>query len=205
MDVDRVIERVRERGAFAGPEAAAGALLAVLESLGPALDGGTRRLLAEALPEGWAVVVEDATFDPEWDREQMIRSVAEHERTHLGFGIEHTMAVCQVLAEQADGDLRHRLQSLDGGLGALFVPHATTEDGPERLPAPHERPSDRHTLSSGRPGGSHPISENPTPAGQRHSVAANDDPHADTRLSSAQGTTQERQGRTLSEGKPGKE
>ena len=35
------------------------------------------------------------------------------------------------------------------------------------------------------------------------SVARSDDPHADTRLSSSQGMTQERRGETLAEGRPG--
>jgi hypothetical protein len=35
-----------------------------------------------------------------------------------------------------------------------------------------------------------------------HSVAANDNPHGDTKLSSSRGTTQEREHETLAEGHP---
>jgi hypothetical protein len=36
-----------------------------------------------------------------------------------------------------------------------------------------------------------------------HSVAANDNPHGETKLSSSRGTTQEREHETLAEGHPG--
>lgn len=205
MDPGRLIERIGERCGLSAEGEAEGALVAVLEALGPALPGPLRARLAKALPEGWRGAVDTAEPDPGRDREQVELAVAEHERVGVGFGREHVTAVCQVLAEQAGADLRRALAGLPRGLGALFDPHVATEGGPERLDAPHEHHPHRETLAGGRPGSHHPVSEGRPAGGQRHSVAASDDPHADTRLSSAQGTTQQRQGRTLAEGQPGSE
>lgn len=201
----QVIERVRVRGGFVDASEAEGALLAVLEAIAPALDGATREQLADALPDAWSLVVQDAPPEAPLDRDGFVRAVAEHERTAVGFGIEHAMAACQALAEHADDDLRYRLRALPRSLGEFFEGHAATEDGPERLPSPHEHEPHRPTLSSARPGPQRPLSEGRPSGGQRHSVAASEDPHGDSRLSSASGVTQERQGRTLAEGKPGSE
>jgi hypothetical protein len=58
------------------------------------------------------------------------------------------------------------------------------------------------TLATGRPGSRHPLSESPPPAGHTHSAARSDDPHAETKLSSARGLTQERHDESLSTGRP---
>lgn len=70
----------------------------------------------------------------------------------------------------------------------------------------------RGTLASGRPGAAHPLSEatpgstqplhtaHPGRAHQNSVLAAN--PHADTKLSSARGTTQEREHHSLAEERP---
>lgn len=205
MDSDRLLKRVCERCGLSGDTEAEGALVAVLESLSPGLDPTTRERMADALPPPWSLVVRDAKPFPDLGVDDLAFAVAEHERVGVGFGIEHATAVCQVLAEAVDEELRSQLRSLPNGLGSLFDEHVATEGGPERLPAPHARETRRRTLAEGNPGSLHPLSEGRPGTGQQHSVAASDDPHRDTKLSSAQGTTQERQGHTLAEGKPGSE
>lgn len=62
-----------------------------------------------------------------------------------------------------------------------------------------------HTLADGKPGSRHPLSEANPSHGQSHSVAESANPHADTKLSSSKGTTQEREKEDLAEGKsPGR-
>jgi hypothetical protein len=59
-------------------------------------------------------------------------------------------------------------------------------------------------LAEGRPGGSQPLaSGDPRYLAHRHSVARSDDPHGDTKLSSAHGLRQEQTEHTLALGRPG--
>ncbi len=58
----------------------------------------------------------------------------------------------------------------------------------------------RGTLAEGRPGSAHPLSEARPERAQSQSVARADNPHGDTKLSSATGLTQEREGETLATG-----
>ncbi|MBX3231426.1 MAG: hypothetical protein KIT84_10810 [Labilithrix sp.] len=60
-----------------------------------------------------------------------------------------------------------------------------------------------HTLATGRPGSRHPISEARHAGAHAESVVRSDNPHGDMKLSSARGTTQEREHEDLAEGKPG--
>ena len=57
------------------------------------------------------------------------------------------------------------------------------------------------TLATGRAGSAHPLCDASAPAGQTHSVACNPSPHADTKLSTSSGLTQDRLRETLAEGR----
>jgi hypothetical protein len=59
------------------------------------------------------------------------------------------------------------------------------------------------TLAEGRPGSRHPLSEARSDRSQSESVVATENPHADTKLSSAHGLTQEREGESLATGHSG--
>jgi hypothetical protein len=73
---------------------------------------------------------------------------------------------------------------------------------PERreVPAP---PGAGMTLATGRPGSQHPVSEAHPETAQERSVVNAENPHAETKLSSSRGTTQERRAETLATGAPG--
>jgi hypothetical protein len=60
-----------------------------------------------------------------------------------------------------------------------------------------------HTLAEGRPGSRRPLAEARPPAGQADSVARTDNPHGDTKLSSARGLTQEREKESIATGSGG--
>jgi hypothetical protein len=111
------------------------------------------------------------------------------------------------------------LEALAAGLPAEVATHLRKELHPsvvERLVEPErdaEAPPHVHahapwtpvrppTLSTGRPGAAAPVGEARPGQPQRGSVAASANPHADTKLSSAHGTTQEQDDRTLSEARP---
>jgi uncharacterized protein (DUF2267 family) len=138
MDTRWVIDRTCERVTSASTEQAEGAVVAVLESLAPGLDGATRGLLADALPSAWSALVRDVEPDAQLDRDALFRAVAEHGRTPAGFGTDQVRGVCQTLAEAAPEDLAQKLRELPRGLGELFVRYAPTEGGPH-MPSPQER------------------------------------------------------------------
>jgi hypothetical protein len=84
-------------------------------------------------------------------------------------------------------------------IGDQLVP----QDFPE--PPPHAQAvhaSPLSTLAHGRPGSLHPIAEAAPASGHAHSIARNDDPHGDTKLSSSTGLTQERLRESLATGRP---
>jgi hypothetical protein len=88
------------------------------------------------------------------------------------------------------------------------VPELAAQLEPGAVPdAPEHEPvslAHRHDIASGRPGSTRPLSAaNPRVLEHRHSVARNGDPHGDTKLSSARGLTQEREGETLAAARPG--
>jgi hypothetical protein len=108
--------------------------------------------------------------------------------------------VCRALGEVLSPTAHARLHHAVPEIAALF------EVGSEPGVSPHapllgEAPND---LAEGRPGGSRPLATaNPADLAHRHSIARSDDPHAETKLSSACGLTQEREERSLATGRPG--
>ena len=117
--------------------------------------------------------------------------------TASGPAREVVASVCKVLAEELSDDaleLLHR--ALPGSLADLLVrPDAVElEDHPGLA---HRR----DTLAEGRPGSHHPVTEARSDRTQAGSVAS-DNPHADTKLSASEGTTQEREHETIADGHP---
>lgn len=128
--------------------------------------------------------------------------VAEIEALPVARALEHAQIVCGVLAEAVLSPATvTRLQKHAPYLADLFERRL-----PPAAPPPpiHPDTAPAHDLAGGRPGAHHSIATgNPENLAHRHSIASSDDPHADTRLSSSHGTTQEREGRTLANGRPG--
>jgi hypothetical protein len=108
--------------------------------------------------------------------------------------------VLRVLGDQLDEARRDRLiRTLPPDVGRHLAPLELGE------PPPYGSKSPAHvltTLAAGRPGSRHPLSESSPPAGHAHSVAKNGEPHAETKLSSAHGLTQERHDESLATGRP---
>jgi hypothetical protein len=75
------------------------------------------------------------------------------------------------------------------------------EDEAEEAAAAGPAPGEGHTLADGRVGSHRPLSEAHPGEAQPGSVRAKA-PHADTKLSSSRGLTQEREGRTLAAARP---
>lgn len=128
--------------------------------------------------------------------------VARAEALPVARALEHAQIVCGVLAETVLSSATvTRLQKHAPYLADLFERRVPAAAPP---PPVHPDNAPARDLAGGRPGAQHPLATgNPESLAHRHSIAGSDDPHADTRLSSSHGTTQEREGRTLASGRPG--
>ena len=168
------------------------AMRAVLAGFGGYLPMSGRRLLADELPHELADTIEagDSLAIPV--EERVLARGASAGQAH-----ELVTAVCRVLAEELSEEALHALRAaLPLELGAQLVP-PELEAG-----SPPAEPRRRPTLAGGRPGSEHPVSES-APPGAQHESVENPNPHATTKLSSAEGITQERLHETIAEGEPG--
>lgn len=165
----------------AEPTAAVQLICARLAAELPTLD---RDALARLLP------FELARVPAEGD---LFETVARELHLPIGAAIELTEVVLRVLGANVaniDGALRVRLERhLPPKLSAHLRGRPPSAPPPRSAVLAAEPAPPRHTLSSGRMGSSRPLSEasqevSPVST-HRNSVAANPDPHADTRLSSA--------------------
>lgn len=201
MDSRLLVEHVRHRAPFAPGEAEraiAASLQGLVATLGPT---SLRELSREFGFEPPTPLAAD-----EGER-ALARRIAESEHVDDARALEYLHIVCGGLARQPDstavGKLRRELP--DALLGLLELP----DEGEGRTPQPalhgrtlaDGRPGSHRSLSGGRPGSDRPLSEAAPHAAQQHSVAADDNPHADTKLSSAGGLTQEREKESLAQGK----
>jgi uncharacterized protein (DUF2267 family) len=172
---------------------------AVLEVLGERLSWPVIQTLAEDLPAPLAASLRGVVPHQDFNLAEFHARVASRTGVPLGRAVEHTGVVCQFLAEALSPGTVHRVrEALPEPMSALFTPREPVE-GFEYV---HLEPG-RRTLAEGRPGSEHPLSEARPGRAHSHSVARADNPHGDTKLSSATGLTQEREQETLAAGHPG--
>ncbi|MBZ4417379.1 DUF2267 domain-containing protein [Myxococcus sp. RHSTA-1-4] len=198
MTHDEFLSRLAERAGLRDTEEAARTARAVLGVVGTRLDRRDLQLLTEDLPAPISELLRSDTPGQDFDLKELYARVAGREHVRPGFAMEHTGIVCQVLAEALSEGTLHRLhENLPAPLAGLFTPREPRE----RFEYVHLDPA-RGTLAEGRPGSRHPLSESRPERTHTHSVARSDNPHGDTKLSSASGLTQEREHETLATGHP---
>lgn len=201
IDGRRFLDSVQLRGALPDADAATRTAESTLAVLGELLVERDRLTLAGHLPAPWRDALQRNEAGQDFDLETFYARVAGALGIRYGLAVEHAQAVCAALAAQLDGETLTwlRLRLPDGFAGVLAQ---RTEPPPPPAPHPAEHaPGTGRTLADGRPGPSNPISSADA-RGQRHSIACTDEPHADTRLSTAQGITQERNQETIASGRP---
>lgn len=204
MQLTELTNRLMGAAPFPDTDSAERAVATTLETLGYLLPGRLVSQLESELPPscrgalllGRAASVRDG---PSTHGESSLPPA------HI---VEQLQEVLAVLGRLLPGPLVESLsRELPSSLSAAFEPRFQVP-----VPvAPHPR-GGKHTLASGRPVGSHPLSEG-TPGSshplstshpsraQSESLSA-DNPHGSTKLSSARGTTQEREHETLAETHP---
>jgi uncharacterized protein (DUF2267 family) len=193
------VETVRRAGGFATLASAAQAIDATLAALGARLLPVERDLIAAALPPAHAAGLTSAGPKGQLTVEDLVRAVADREGVAPPTAKEHVQVVLAIVAERLDAEARALLERrLPPSVLALLgpLPVAAAQAAPE-----HEAQPGR-ALSSGRPGGDHPLSEARPHREHAQSVAA-ENPHGESKLASASGIAQERSGETLASGTPG--
>ncbi len=193
MDWMELVSRV-EGLAGISREDAVRALRAVTSSLVEALSTDEADALARELPQELRSLVRGRAMAVPLDRAAFLEHVAIRESVDLGFAIEHGECACRALAEQMSLELRARLQRNLPRLESLFAVCDTPSE-----PAPP--PIHGSTLATGRPGSRHPLSESRPERAQSQSVVRSEDPHCDTKLSSATGVAEDRESRTIATAK----
>jgi uncharacterized protein (DUF2267 family) len=199
MTHDELLEEVAAHAGLSSPIEAERALAAVLGMLAGRLSHAEAEALAEALPAALGAPLRAGRYHGELDRDEWIAHVARREGTTRGFAVEHTLSVCQVLAEALPPEVLERVRrALPGPLAALFTPSPVG-----RAPVVERPAHSGHTLAEGRPGSLHPLSEAARESAHSQSVVRAVNPHADTKLSTSRGLTQEREAESLATGRPG--
>jgi uncharacterized protein (DUF2267 family) len=201
MQNSEFLGRVKDLGPFEDDSQVQAAVDATLEAIGRLLVSDERRLLLQTLPAALGAVVEKANRQPTLSPHELFAGIARHEGVRLGFAREHEQVVCRALSEILPDETVNRLQRHLPILGELFAAPERISSAESVERSGHVRPLDT-TLAAGRPGSRHPLSEARAERAQAQSVVLSDDPHADTKLSSARGLTQEREHETLADGKP---
>jgi uncharacterized protein (DUF2267 family) len=195
------IEGLRAIAPFADDDSASRALVATLEALAALLTRDERQSLSRHLPSELGALVLATRPRIHDGPGGFFHQVATREGTRPGVAVEHAELVCRFLGQMIPFEVRTRLERALPELKLLFARPEAFEPPPRASEPRRDVPND---LAEGRPGSRHPLaSSDPLVTAHRHSVARSADPHADTKLSSATGFTQEREGDTLAGGRPG--
>lgn len=201
VDYEGFIEQVRVRTGLGSRAMVETAVRAVTEALGALIDHAHREEIAAHFPAAIAQMLRGAPSDPDADASAFLRRVAGVEHLPAGFAVEHATAILETIGGALHPSARRLLASrLPEEMRDWIEPRRVTAP-PHAERAPQPAPSE--TLAEGHPGSRHPLSEAAPHGAQSESVASRADPHADSRLSSAHGMTQEREHEDLAEGHPG--
>ncbi len=176
------------------------ALRATLAALGERIPDEDRDAIARDLPDEVAAILRKRRYRGAFDVAELFERIRRRERVNLGFAREHGQVVCRVLGEALRDETHQRVERvLPAAFVELLYPSRSESSAPDHPPA---RAPGHHTLASGRAGSAHPLSESRPPVAQSHSVVREANPHADTKLSSTPGMTQERLDESLAAAHP---
>ena len=155
---------------------------ATLAVFGTLLYKNDRARLAAALPITLAEALDSERAQGlDFGPDELYAQVGSTAGLPLAHAVEYAQVVLTLLAARFDADLMtfiaHRVPP---SIDALLHPPVR-----DASPPPPSHVGQGRTLASGRAGASTPLAEAAPKDAQSHSVAANPDPHADSRLAAA--------------------
>ena len=205
VDHEAFIDRVKELGPFEDRAHAEHAVLLTMQALRRILMADEAMWLGAELDEKLrGGLLAGADLGPD----DIYSELAEREGVGPGMGAEHVQVVLRSLAEALPppviGRLRKHLPRWSRELEVPEAPAPVSAAAVLRAAEPttpshlaQGRPGGARPVSESAPGSRHPLSTSAPHSGHSHSVAQNEDPHGDTKLSGARGLTQEREGDSL--------
>ena len=199
IDEATFVKLVREQG-LVDELRARHALVATLEARGAYVPEPERDVLGLALPPKFAHALAARRFRGLGNAAALEKALMKSQHEKLGFAHEQVEIVCGALGELLPEEVAIRVEkALEPSIAALFqpVPRDVGEPPPYELAYSPEH----HTLATGRPGSGHPIATSAPKSAQTESIAA-ENPHGDTKLSTAHGETQEREEESLATSHP---
>ncbi|MGA9524349.1 MAG: DUF2267 domain-containing protein [Myxococcaceae bacterium] len=201
MNRAEFLSHVADRMGFSEKADAEACVRDVLATLGERLSRLEAEALSEDLPPGVGQPLRSAAHGQDFGLEELYARISRRGALSAGRAREEAIVVCHVVAEAVGEDIARRVR--------LELPQEIAEL--ISIPEPIERPErvhldpERRTLAEGHGGGSRPLYAARPDRAHSQSVARSENPHGDTKLSSAMGLTQEREEETLAEGRPGSE
>jgi hypothetical protein len=212
LDDDFVVQRLQRLAPFESAEQARCVFEAALGALYVVLSDEEAADLERDLGSAWSRAKRRSERAEPATLHAFYRRVGLYAGFRYGIAEELAQVCCRVLALGLPEASVRRLQTELPDLAPLFDA-ASVESVPDRPYRLHDEPLSDHTIAGGRPGGSRPIADARPIAGpdaekgdaqlaHRHAVARATEPHADTKLSSARGLTQEREHRSLATAQP---
>ena len=195
--VDGFYDRVAEHTGMTSTEAHELAGL-VLREIGKQLTAAQAGALADELPPKLARALREGEHGHTRGLHALEVAVAREEDVRFPVAAEHVLAVCQVLAWGLRPEaLRAVRLALPEDLAALLV-HLPPTGAPERVHLDRTR----RTLAEGEAGSTRPLYRSAPDRAHTQSVVRAENPHADTKLSSATGLTQERESESIATARP---
>jgi len=195
---DEFLARISEKVGFGSTEEAEAAVNAVMEVLGETLRHSELTRIKAELPAWLGSALSGAIHDEVLSASSFFDRVATRENVGGGSSREHVGVILETVAAQLSPATRGWLRD------ALPAEMRPLLEGRGPIPSPARHAHDeRPTLAGGRPGSRHPVSEATPERTQHHSVTTADNPHADSKMSSSSGLTQDQLDETLATGHPG--
>ena len=208
IDEQTLIQHLQSLAPFVDASQARRAFDATLEALRSGLTDDEADWIAIDLGPELAAPLQRQRHAGELTLNQFHQRVGRCAKLERNAAKEQAQVVCRALAELLPQPTVQRLKKHLPALAALF--------SGAQLPRPVEgpytirraEPGSDHTLAGGRAGSDRPLSEGGEPSApassgagattaHEQSIAVSPDPHADTKLSSTRGLTQEREGHSL--------
>lgn len=197
-DMDRFVDRVKDRAQYSDRKAVRQATSATLRTLGAHL-GGVAPALHDAIPRDLHPDLAMGELDEAVRPAELYKQLSERLGIRPGVALELVQSVLAELGVVIGTAGREQLRELLPPAWAALVIEPRPRSRAVRGASPGEP---GHTLASGRPGGTRPLAEAEPPTGQADSIAVSDDPHGD-RLASTHGPGLDDEEHTLAGGRPG--